>query len=239
MKNRIVTLFAAAGMVFSLQTAALAGGKPCQAQDLACQEIAALAETGQFDRITANAGPASNYSEEARAYVGDAYLAIAGRESNTPAQEEYFCLKALEYGATSAYMGLYFIHAGTDAEKALGYLEHYIATKPKDAVPYVLLGESEMGKENYEAANELLREAKALARGLSTNLDWNLFQVSYLLGDFEYASAMLDSALSRGQFAKDLKALASDPRYADIGIRPEFHKYEPLLKGTTSLASIR
>ena len=239
MKKTLVCMIMAAGIVIASGSTALAGGKACAGNDTACIEFARLAASEQFDMIIEKVDPKTAYSNEAKSSIGQAYLAIAARESNTPAQEEYFCLKALEYGASSAYMGLYFIHAGQDPEKALGFLKQYIATNPKDSVPYVLLGEAEMEKEHYEEANELLREAKTYARGLSTNLDWNLFQVSYLLGDFDYASAMLDSALSRGQFMKELKDLAADPRYADIGIRPQFRKYEPLIKGTTSLASLR
>jgi tetratricopeptide (TPR) repeat protein len=203
----------------------------CTAQDTACSEFAKLAETEQFERIIEKADGNKKYSEAARSYIGQAYLMVAGRETNTPEQEEQFCLKALEYGATSAYMGLYFIHAGQNPEKAIEYLKQYVATKPKDSVPYVLLGEAEMEKENYETANMYLREAKSIARGHSTNLDWMLFQVNYLLGDFAYASVMLDGALAQGQFINELRSLAADPRYADLGIRPEFSKYEPVIKG--------
>jgi hypothetical protein len=95
-----------------------------------------------------------------------------------------------------------------------------------------------MEKENFEDANLYLRQAKMVARGNSANLDWALFQVNYLIGDFSYASTMLDSVVSRGLFVAELKSLAADPRYVDIGIRQEFRKYEPLIKGTTTLASI-
>jgi tetratricopeptide (TPR) repeat protein len=239
MRKELKSMIAAFGLVITIGSLALAGEKACAGNDTACIEFANLATMEQFDSIISQVEATETYSEDAKSYIGQAYLAIAGRETNTPAQEEHFCLKALEYGATSAYMGLYFIHASQDPEKALGYLRQYIATKPRDSVPYVLLGEAMMEKEQFEAANELLREARAVARGLSTNLDWNLFQVSYLLGDFEYASTMLDSALSRGQFMKELTDLAADPRYADIGIRPQFRKYQPLIKGMTSLASLR
>jgi tetratricopeptide (TPR) repeat protein len=134
-------------------------------------------------------------------------------------------------------MGLYFIHAGQNEEKALGFLKQYIATQPKDSVPYVLLGQAEMDKENYVAANEFLRQARSVARGHSANLDWMLFQVNYLLGDFAYASAMLDSALTQDQFANELKSLSADPRFAGLSLRPEFRKYEPMIKGASAKAT--
>ncbi|MHB8846760.1 MAG: tetratricopeptide repeat protein [Nitrospirota bacterium] len=238
MQKKIFIIIAAIGIIIAGQSAVPAAENACAAKDAACLEFAKLAEAEQFERIIGSVDAKKRYSEAARSYIGRAYLMIAGRETNTPEQEEQFCLKALEYGATSAYMGLYFINAGQNPEKAIGYLKQYIATKPKDSVPYVLLGEAEMEKENYETANMYLREAKSVARGHSTNLDWMLFQVNYLLGDFAYASAMLDGALARGQFIDELKSLAADPRYADFGSRPEFRKYEPLIKGTSAKAAL-
>ena len=88
------------------------------------------------------------------------------------------------------------------------------------------------------AANRYLREAKSVARGHSTNLDWMLFQVNYLLHDFSYASAMLDGALAQGQFISELKSLAADPRFADLSKRAEFRKYEPMIRGTSAKAAI-
>jgi tetratricopeptide (TPR) repeat protein len=228
-------------VVIGLIIAGLSGvqaAEQCTAQDTACREFARLAEADQFESIIEKTDGNKTYSEAARSYIGQAYLMVAGKETNTPEQEEQFCLKALEYGAASAYMGLYFIHAGQDPEKAIGYLKQYIATKPKDSVPYVLLGEAEMEKESYETANLYLREAKSVARGHSTNLDWMLFQVSYLLGNFAYASHMLDGALAQGQFVNELRSLAADPRYADLGIRPEFRKYEPVIRGVSAKSAL-
>jgi hypothetical protein len=235
MKKKLIIIIAAFGLIIAGQSGVQAADK-CTAKDTACVEFAKFAEAEQYDRIIEKAQGNIKYSEAARSYIGQAYLMVAGRETNTPEQEEQFCLKALEYGATSAYMGLYFIHAGQNPEKALGYLKQYVATNPKDSVPYVLLGEAEMEKENYETANLYLREAKSVARGHSTNLDWMLFQVNYLLGDFAYASVALDGALAQGQFISELKTLAADPRYADFGNRPEFRKYEPMIKGTSAKA---
>jgi hypothetical protein len=161
---------------------------------------------------------------------------LAGKDGNTPEQEEQFCRKALEYGSTSAYMGLYFIYSGQNTEAALGYLKQYVATKPGDPVPYVLLGESELEKKNYEAANTYLREAKRISRGHSAHLDWMLFRVSYILGDFTYAGAVLDSAMADGQYVKEFRTLSSDPLFEGIVKRPEFRKYEIMVKETTALA---
>lgn len=231
MQKHFIGIIMAAGIVISGQSSALATESPCSAQDAACKEFSTLAAAEQYDKIIGKADAAKTYSPAARSYIGQAYLMIAGRENNTPEQEEQFCLKALEYGATSAYMGLYFIHAGRNEEKALGFLRQYIATQPKDSVPYVLLGQAEMDKENYVAANEFLRQARSVARGHSANLDWMLFQANYLLGDYAYASAMLDSALTQDQFAKELKSLSADPRFAGFSLRPEFRQYEPMIKG--------
>jgi tetratricopeptide (TPR) repeat protein len=230
-----IFIIAVIGIIIARLSAVQAAEK-CTAQDTVCREFAKFAEAEQFERIIEKVDGNKKYSEAARYYIGQAYLVVAGREINTPEQEEQFCLKALEYGATAAYMGLYFIHTDRNPEKSIGYLKQYVATKPKDSVPYVLLGEAEMEKENYETANMYLREAKSVARGHSTNLDWMLFQVNYLLGDFTYASVMLDGALAQGQFINELRSLAADPRYADLRIRPEFRKYEPVIKGSSAKA---
>ena len=232
-----VGIIMAVGIIISGQSVAMATESPCSAKDVACKEFSTLAAAEQYDKIIGKADATMTYSPAARSYIGQAYLMIAGRENNTPAQEEQLCLKALEYGATSAYMGLYFIHAGQDEEKALGFLKQYIATQPRDSVPYVLLGQAEMDKENYVVANDFLRQARSVARGHSANLDWMLFQVNYLLGDFAYASAMLDSALTQDQFANELKSLSADPRFAGLSLRPEFRKYEPMIKGASAKAT--
>ncbi|NTW66130.1 MAG: hypothetical protein HGB21_07465 [Nitrospirae bacterium] len=234
MQKYFLGIIISAGIIISGQSGALATEAPCSAQDAACKEFSALAAAEQYDKIIGKVDATKTYSPAARAYIGQSYLMIAGRENNTPAQEEQFCMKALEYGATSAYMGLYFIHAGQNEEKALGFLRQYIATQPKDSVPYVLLGQAEMAKENHVAANEFLRQARSVARGHSANLDWMLFQVNYLLGDFSYASAMLDSALTQDHFANELKSLSADPRFEGLSLRPEFRKYEPIIKGASA-----
>jgi tetratricopeptide (TPR) repeat protein len=232
MQKHFVGVIMAVVLIISGRSGAIAAESPCSEKDTACMEFSTLSAAEQFDKIIEKVDAKKTYSEAARSYIGRAYLMLAGRETNTPAQEEQFCLKALEYGATSAYMGLYFIHAGQNEEKALGFLRQYIATKPKDTVPYVILGQVEMDKGNYAAANELLREAKSVARGHSTNLAWMLFQVNYLLGNFAYASAMLDDAMTQGQFVNELRSLSADPRFSDLSVRPEFKKYEPIIKET-------
>jgi tetratricopeptide (TPR) repeat protein len=224
------------GLILSGQTPALSGEpNSCAKSDEACKEFAKLSETEQYDRIIKKVDAKRTYSEAARKYIGEAYLMIAGRETNTPEQEEQFCLKALEYGATSAYMGLYFIHAATDEEKALGYLKQYVTTKPQDSVPYVLLGEAELEKRNYTDASIYLSEAKSVARGHSSNLDWLLFQATYLKGDYIKAATLLDESFSRGKTVGDLKALiTSDSRFSEIGKRPEFKRFSTMINGITS-----
>jgi len=238
MKKHLIGFTMAVVIIMSGQSGAMAAGISCSEKDSACKEFSKLAAADQYDKIIEKVDAKKSYTEAARSIIGDAYLMVAGQETNTPEQEEQFCLKALEYGATSAYMGLYFINASQDSDKALGYLFQYIMTSPKDSVPYVLLGEAEMAKENYEDANLYLRMAKTVARGHSTNLDWMLFQVSYLLGDFTYASAMLDGALAQGQFVNELRSLSANPLFVDISLRPEFKKYEPLIKGASAKAII-
>ena len=108
MRKELISLIAAFGIVIAGSSAPLAADKACAGNDPVCIEFANLAAAEQYDRIIDSVSATTTYSDEAKSYIGQAYLAIAGRETNTPAQEEQFCLKALEYGATSAYMGFGF-----------------------------------------------------------------------------------------------------------------------------------
>lgn len=209
-------------------------GSSCKESDAICREIESLARTGQFDKIVTKVDSSSHYSEEARHYIGQAYLTLASAETNTPEQEEAFCRKALKFGSTQAYMGLYFIYARKDPAAALGFLKEYIATKPRDSVPYVILGEAELNSNNYRLADAYLRESKKVARASSPRVDWMLFQANYLLGDYKFAGEMLESALNNGRFDKELKALASDGRFQGMGKRPEFRKYQQLMTANVS-----
>ena len=232
MQKRLMTVLAAVFIIMAAPAISLAAGNaPCDEKDAVCRDLARLAEAEQYDKIIGALDAKTSYSDASRSIIGQAYLMIAGRETNTPEQEEQFCRKALEYGSTSAYMGLYFIYASKDTEAALGFLKQYIATKPKDSVPYVILGEAELEKKNYQTADAYLREAKKVARGSSANLDWLSFQAGYLTGDYAYAGAMLESAVKTPEYEKELRALASDPRFSGMEKRPEFKQYESMLQG--------
>ncbi len=209
----------------------------CGNSDAVCREFEKLSEAEQFDKIIEKIDPKQTYSESSRNYIGKAYLALAGRESNTPEQEEQYCRKALEYGQTQAYMGLYFIYAQKDEEAALGFLREYVLTGPADSVPFVILGESELGKKNYRAADIFLREAKRVARASSARVDWMLFQVNYLLENYRDAGEMLERALTNGRFDNELKALLSDSRFEGIERRPEFRKYRDRFQATKACSS--
>jgi tetratricopeptide (TPR) repeat protein len=227
----------AALILLGVQASGFAADRACEQQDTLCRSFSTFAAHGQYYKIIAQASPDGTYSAAAREMIGRAYLMMAGKETNTPEQEEIYCRKALEYGATAAYMGLYFIHAGNDAEKAIAFLKQYVTTGPRDTVPYVLLGEYELEQGRSAAAREYLLEARKVARGRSANLDWLLFQANYLLGDYAAASEMLDSAILQGQPMAELKSLMTDPRFLGIETRPEFRQFEPVIKGTSAMAA--
>jgi tetratricopeptide (TPR) repeat protein len=223
----IVTLvligFAAAGFAADSQPPSL-----CADKDMLCREFEALMRNGQHDKVIGRIDPKAAYSETARQYIGKAYLGMASAESNTPGQEEQYCRKALEYGAVQAYMGLYFITVQESPETALGYLRQYVATKPGDSVPYVILGETELEQGHYKEADAYLRESKKVARASSPRVEFMLFQANYLLGNFADASQMLEKVLSSGQLDKQIKALSADSRFSGIERRPEFRKFPQL-----------
>lgn len=230
--TRLLIMFAAVFIIMAGQAFSLAAGNtPCDEKDALCAAFFKLAEAEQYDKLIETVDPKKTYSEASRNIIGQAYLMIAGRETNTPEQEELFCRKALEYGSTSAYMGLYFIYAAKDTEAALGFLKQYIATKPRDSVPYVILGEAELERKNYQSADAYLREARKVARGHSANLEWLSFQAGYLTGDYAYAGARLERVMKKPEYEKELRALAADPRFSGMEKRPEFKQYEYLFKG--------
>jgi tetratricopeptide (TPR) repeat protein len=234
MKKHIIGLFVVFVLVLSGYSNLYAGTSACAKGDAVCREFAGLSDAGKHQAIIDKVNPKKSYSDEARRLIGNAYLTVTGQESNTPQQKEQLYVKALEYGATSAYMGLYFIHAKTDTVKANGFLKKFVETKPQDATPYVLLGEADFKKGNYKSAKEYLREAKKVSQGNSGDIDWFLFKASYLAGDLSMASAMLDSSFSQGKTAGDLKALvSSDERFAAMGKQYEFRKFFKILNGVT------
>lgn len=198
--------------------------------DKACGKLRRLAEEEKYEKLIGAVEAGKQYSEAARYYIGKAYLELAAKDGNTPGQEEQYCRKALEYGQLQAYMGLYFINAQKDPERALGFLREYVLTAPADPVPFVILGESEMEKENYKAADIFLREAKRVSRAHSPRVDWLLFQTNYHLKDYAFAGAMLASALENGRFDAELKTILVDEHYKGIEKRPEFRKYRDVFK---------
>jgi tetratricopeptide (TPR) repeat protein len=222
------------GLLIMMPSAVVTAEQACADHNASCDSFTGPSESEHFEKLVAQVYPNRVYSSVERENIAQAYLMLAARESNTPEQEELYCQKALEYGAASAYMGLYFIHAGTNPEKAFGYLHQYVLTDPRDVLPYAILSEVALHRKNYRAAVEYLLKAKKVARGRSTNLDWLLFQASYLLGDYAVAASMLDSAITRGQYVNELRTLVIDPRFAGLAKRPEFEKYELMLKGTSA-----
>lgn len=234
MKKHIVVLLVVFVLVISGFSELFAGTSACAKSDAACREFAALSAAGKYQTVIDKVNPKQSYSDAARVLIGNAYLTAAGREGNTPQQTEQLCLKALEYGATPAYMALYSLYAKTDAVKANGYLKQFVETKPQDATPYVLLGEADFKQGNFKSAKEYLHEAKKVSRGNSGDLDWFLFKASYLAGDYTMASVMLDSSFSQGKTAGDLKALvSSDQRFGAMGKQYEFRKFFKILNGVT------
>jgi tetratricopeptide (TPR) repeat protein len=235
MKKHIIASLLAFVLIIAGTSVGIAGTKACGGKDPVCKKFAELAAAGQFAKIVGKVNPYQTYSAAAMDLIGQAYLMMAGRENNTHEQKDKFCVKALEYGATSAYLDLYYLHAGTDAQKALRYLKQYVATKPQDSALYTLLGETEFNKGNYAGAQQYLQEAKKVARGSSVNLDWLLFKASYLSGDYKMASAMLDSSLGQGKTFGDIKALVtSDSRFSEMSSRSDFRKFFNILNGTTT-----
>jgi len=232
MKKQIIGIMAA--FVFTA-TAHAADPAPktshCADTDKLCKQFESLTEAQQPEQIVGQYESARTaaYSEDARRYIGSAYLALASRDNISPVQEEGYYRKALELNHYIAYMGLYFFHVQQDEEKALGFLKEYVKTKPADTVPYVILGESELNKKHYELADRYLQEAKKVAHAHSPRVDWMLFQTNYLLKNYAFAKEMFESAVTKGKFDNELKAISMDPRFEGIGSRPEFKQYQHLL----------
>ena len=237
MGKYVISLITVVLFITGGQSAGFAENKACEEHDALCRSFSELADNGQFYRIIAQVSPDRTYSSAARQIIGKAYLMMAGNETNTKEQEEIYCRKAVAFGAPSAYMGLYFLNAGQDVETAILFLKRYVSTGARDFLPYVILGEYELGQGQAASAKDYLLAARKIAQGRPANLDWLLFQANYLLGDYAVASAMLDSAILHGQPLAELKDLMADPRFLGFVTRPEFRKYEPMIKGTSAMAA--
>ncbi len=218
--------------VLPAQGSASSPGSRCEEGDKVCREFEQLAEEQQPEKIITRyeSGPGTTLSAGSRFYIGGAYLALASRDDVSPEQEESCYWKALKLDYSVAYMGLYFFHVQKDEEKALGFLREYVKTGPADTVPYVILGEAELNRNNFESADRYLREAKRVARAYSPRVDWLLFQANYLLKNYQFASEMFTSAVTKGKFENEIKALSSDSRFEGIEKRPEFQGPWKLLK---------
>lgn len=202
----------------------------CEDSDMTCKDFERLLEAQQPEKIAAQYDPAKKYSETSLHYVGDAYLQLASRDGITPEQEESYYHKALGVKHYVAYMGLYFFYAAKDEDKALGFLREYVKTKPQDTVPYIILGESELNRKQYDLADTYLREGKKVAHAHSPRVDWLLFQANYLLKNYQLAKDMFESAVTSGTFDREIKAMLADPRFEGIDKRPEFEHYQGMLK---------
>jgi hypothetical protein len=233
LKNTIVTAVFLACLISSpAPVLASAPFSRCSDTDKVCKKFEELTEAQQPEKIIAQyeADKSAAYSDEARRYIGEAYLALSSREDISPELEERYYRKALEVKHYIAYMGLYFFYYQKDQEKALGFLREYVKTGPADTVPYVILGEAELNKQNYQLADTYLRQAKKVAHAHSPRVDWLLFRANYLLKNFEFAAEMFGNAVSTGTFEKELKGLKADPRFEGIGKRPEFRKFDAFLR---------
>jgi hypothetical protein len=231
-KSMIVTAVFLACITATPATILSAPFSRCGDTDRVCRQFEELLEAQQPEKIISQyeADKSATYSEEARRYIGEAYLALSSRDDISPQLEESYYHKALEVKHYIAYMGLYFFYYQKDEEKALGFLREYVKTRPKDTVPYVILGEAELNKQNYQLADTYLRQAKKVARAHSPRVDWLLFRANYLLRNYKFAAEMFGDAVRAGTFEKELKALKADARFEGIEGRPEFRKYGAFLK---------
>lgn len=228
MKRSIAAIIS---IVIALGTPVLAAetASKCPDKDTTCKTFEKLVHAEQPEKVVAQYDAKKQYSAEAKRYIGEAYLALASRDDVKPEQEEGYYRKALEVGHSIAYMGLYFMHVQKDEEKALGFLREYVKTQPQDTVPYAILGETELIRKNYAQADTYLRQAKKVAHAHSPRVDWMLFQANYLLKNYAYAAEMFESAVTKGTFNKELKALSTDQRFKGIEKQQEFKKHLGLL----------
>jgi tetratricopeptide (TPR) repeat protein len=234
MQKYITGIIAALTIIMNAPAASAASASlpHCPEKDTDCKTFERLAESQQYEKIVDLYNVGDPYSDESRRLIGDACLALASRDNITPQQEEAYYKGALQVKHYIAYMGLYFSTVQKDEAKAIGYLREYIKTKPADTVPYVILGEYELQKKNYELANSYLQEAKKVAHAHSPGVDWMLFQANYMLKNYPFSKAMFESAITTGKFEKEIKTLSSDPRFDGIDNQPEFSNYRQLFKLT-------
>jgi tetratricopeptide (TPR) repeat protein len=195
----------------------------CSRGDEICKKLERLSDTRQDEKIIQMADPAQHYSKTSLFYIGLAFMSAASKKAeSSPDKAEQLYRRAIAFGHYEAYMGLYRLSVDKQPEIALGFVKQYVKTKPDDPDPFFILGEAEFQKNNYVPANAYLKKSKKLSTGHTTGLDWLLFQVNYILGNYKYASEALDSALAQGDFTEELTKLRKDPRFTGIEKNPEF-----------------
>jgi hypothetical protein len=221
----VFCLIAAPAAVFASSPASR-----CSDADTVCGNLEQLFETQQPEKIVEQYSPSKQFSEASLRYIGAAYMALASQRNILPDQEEGYYRKALEVKYNISYMGLYFFYVQKDKEKALGFLREYVKTRPIDTLPFIILGEVEMNRNNVQLADSYLRSGREVAYGRSPRIDWLLFQTNFLLKNYEFSRDMFVNAVTKGNFNNELRSITSDPRFAGIDKRPEFIQFHNMLK---------
>lgn len=198
--------------------------------DAICKKLQALYDKEKYEKIVEIVDHGVTYSEGSIFYIGRSHIIIAEKKE-LPSEREQLYRRALKFKYYPAYMALYSLYSDKAPKIALEFVKKYIETNPDDPDPYFILGEVEFRGKKYNIANKYLRKSKKLSRGHTAGLDWLLFKVNYILGNYKYASKMLESAFAQGQFVEELKALKTDPRFNGVEKHPEFKEYRQYFRG--------
>ena len=178
----------------------------------------------------ADKAPADNIPKGSRTISARHIWRLRRLETNTPEQEEAFCRKALEFGASQAYMGLYFISCSEERGAGARLSQGIHQDKTADSVPYVILGESELEKKNYQLADTYLREAKKISRASSPRVAWMLFQANYLLGNYQLCRRDVRSSAQERKVRQGAEdRLSTDARVSGHRQAARIQKYQPQL----------
>ncbi len=201
--------------------------------DKTCKTLENLFYQQDFEQIVSTTNPAQSYSDGSVFYIGMAYTRLVGQTQSFDRKVGLY-KKALQFKYYPAYTALFLEYRKRNPSLAMSYLRDYIKTKPDDSEPYFYLGEGEFQKGHLSTANRYLRQAKALSNGHTAGLDWDLFQINYVLGHYRYAHREFESALAqmdRNDINNGIATIRRDPRFKGIEKLPEFRDDRGLLGG--------
>jgi len=203
----------------------------CLPADEVCKEFEELSDRGADEAIIAMAKEEEKYTDGALFYICLAYDVVASEHyDKNPEEAEKLYLRSLAFGCNESYWALFLLRKDRKKSDAYEMLSKYLSTNPDDPDPYYFLGEHKYEEENYEEADRLLRLAKRYSKKHTAGIDWLLFKVNYLLGNYADSLKYFEEAIAQSRFSDEIEKVKRDPRFSEITNIKEFRDYKNVFK---------